>query len=72
MLPSESYNNEQGDNSKGRCSVMRFSKTNEVVTGFTRRLLRKAASMVLIGLVLILSLFAGTIISSIFLHAVEF
>jgi hypothetical protein len=51
---------------------MRFSKTNEVVTGFTRRLLRKAASMVLIGLVLILSLFAGTIISSIFLHAVEF
>jgi hypothetical protein len=37
-----------------------------------QRLARKAIPMVLIGLVLILSLFAGAIISSIFLHAVEF
>jgi hypothetical protein len=39
---------------------------------FGQRLARKVIPMVLIGLVLILSLFAGTIISSILLHAVEF
>jgi hypothetical protein len=37
-----------------------------------QRLARKVIPMVLIGVVLILSLFAGAIISSIFLHAVEF
>ena len=37
-----------------------------------QRLARKILPTVLIGLVLILSLFAGALISSIFLHAVEF
>jgi hypothetical protein len=52
--------------------VTRFLKANKVAAGLAWRILRKAASAVLVGLVLILSLFAGTIISSIFLHAVEF
>lgn len=52
--------------------MMRFLKLDKPATGLGWRLLRKAASVVLVGLVLILSLFAGTMISSIFLHAVEF
>jgi hypothetical protein len=62
----------QRDNSKGRCSMMRFLKLDQPAPGLAWRILRKAVSAVLVGLVLILSLFAGTIISSIFLHAVEF
>lgn len=52
--------------------MMRFPKLNHPAAGIGWRLLKKAVSAVLVGLVLILSLFAGTIISSIFLHAVEF
>ena len=73
MLPTESYAIlDKVRNSKGRCSVTRFLKLQKNATGLAWRLLRKAASVVLIGLVLILSLFAGTMISAIFLHAVEF
>jgi hypothetical protein len=52
--------------------MIRFLKLNQPAPGLAWRVLRKAVSAVLVGLVLILSLFAGTIISSIFLHAVEF
>ena len=38
----------------------------------TQRVVRGVVPIVLAGLVLILSLFAGAIISSIFVHAVEF
>jgi hypothetical protein len=37
-----------------------------------QKVIKGALPMVLVGLVLILSLFAGAIISSIFVHAVEF
>ncbi len=52
--------------------MMTLAGTCRTVAGLALRMVRKLIPIVLVGLVLILSLFAGAIISSIFLHAVEF
>lgn len=51
---------------------MAFAGTRRIFLAIAVGLTKKVVPVVLIGLVLIFSLFAGAIISSIFLHAVEF
>ena len=51
---------------------MLFVDTCRMFQVVAQRVMKGILPMVLVGLVLILSLFAGAVISSIFVHAVEF
>ena len=51
---------------------MAFAETYRVFLSVAYGVAKKVVPVVLVGLVLIFSLFAGAVISSIFLHAVEF
>ena len=51
---------------------MAFIETCRALLILTQPAIRKVLAVALVGLVFIFSLFAGAVISSLFLHAVEF
>ena len=51
---------------------MTFVEAWRILKGGMKRFIKGAIPVLLVGFVLIFSLFAGAIISSIFVHAVEF